>query len=60
ALPGVKFIKTSIGQRIVFRRSFSEGLAVFELDPNGKGTMELNALAAILYPKIVIKLINKN
>jgi chromosome partitioning protein len=59
SLLGVNFIKASISQRVVFRRSFSEGLAVFELEPNGKGTLELNALAAALYPKIVIQLISK-
>ncbi len=60
SLPGIRFIKAGISQNIVFRRSFSEGLAVFELDPPGKGTLELNALAAALYPQIVIKLISKN
>lgn len=60
SLPGIRFIKSSISQRIVFRRSFSEGRAVFELDPSGKGTLELNALAAALYPQVVIKLISKN
>lgn len=60
ALPGTRFIKASIAQRIVYRRSFSEGLAVFELEPMGKGAMELNSLAAALYPRIVIQLISKN
>lgn len=60
SLTGIKFIKARIAQRVVFRRSLSEGLAVFELEPNGKGTMELNALAAALYPRIVIQLISKN
>lgn len=59
ALPGIKFIKASISQRIVYRRSISEGLAVFELEPNGKGALELNSLAAAIYPRIVIKLISK-
>lgn len=60
SLPGIKFIKASISQRIVYRRSLSEGLAVFELEPSGKGTLELNALAAALYPRIVIQLISKH
>lgn len=60
SLTEIKFIKARIAQRVVFRRSCSEGLAVFELEPNGKGTMELNALAAALYPRIVIQLISKN
>ena len=50
ALPGIKFLKPRIAQRTVFRRSFSEGLAVFELDPRNKGVAEWHALAAVLYP----------
>lgn len=53
ALPGIKFLKPRIAQRTVFRRSFSEGLAVFELDPRNKGVKEWNALAAVLYPHLV-------
>ena len=53
ALPGIKFLKPRIAQRTVFRRSFSEGLAVFELDPRNKGVKEWNALAAALYPRLV-------
>lgn len=55
ALPGIKFLKPRIAQRTVFRRSFSEGLAVFELDPRNKGVGEWNALAAALYPNAVDK-----
>ncbi|HDK37740.1 MAG TPA: ParA family protein, partial [Thiolapillus brandeum] len=36
-----------------FRRSFSEGLAVFEMDPRSKGAAEWNALAAVLYAHVV-------
>lgn len=50
ALPGLELLRTRLGQRTVFRRSFSEGVAVFELEPSGKGTREFNALAAALYP----------
>jgi len=53
SLPGVKFIKPRLSQRTVFRRSFSEGLAVFELDPRGKGSREFFSLAAALYPNRV-------
>jgi len=53
ALPGIKFLKPRIAQRTVFRRSFSEGLAVFELDPRNKGVKEWNALAATLFPHLV-------
>jgi len=33
--------------------SFSEGLAVFELEPRGKGAKEWNALVAALYPEML-------
>lgn len=36
-------------QRLAFRRSFSEGLAVFEQEPAGKATKELDALATAIY-----------
>ena len=53
ALPGIKFIKQRLAQRTMYRRSFSEGLAVFELEPRGKGAKELTALCAALYPYLV-------
>jgi chromosome partitioning protein len=53
SLPGIKFIKPRLSQRTVFRRSFSEGLAVFELDPRGKASREFFSLAAALYPNLV-------
>lgn len=37
SLPGIRFIKPRLSQRTVYRRSFSEGLAVFEMEPRGKG-----------------------
>lgn len=48
-LPGLEVLPTRLGQRIVFRHSFSEGLGVFELEPSGKATQELNALAQAVY-----------
>ncbi|MCU7807265.1 MAG: AAA family ATPase, partial [Candidatus Thiodiazotropha sp. (ex Semelilucina semeliformis)] len=48
SLPGIRFIKHRLCQRTVFRRSFSEGLAVYELDPRGKGSKEFYALTAAL------------
>jgi chromosome partitioning protein len=51
SLSGIKYIKQRLCQRTVFRRSFSEGLAVFELDPRGKGAREFYALTSSLYPK---------
>lgn len=48
-LDGIKPLKTKMVQRLAFRRSFSEGLAVFELEPNGKAASELGALAAAIH-----------
>ncbi|MES9826935.1 MAG: AAA family ATPase [Candidatus Thiodiazotropha sp.] len=53
SLSDVDFIKNRLCQRTVFRRSFSEGLAVYELDPRGKGSKEFYALTAALYPKYI-------
>jgi len=53
SLPGIRFIKPRLAQRTAFRRSFSEGLAVFELDRRGKATKEWNALAAVLYAHVL-------
>ena len=53
SLPDIRFIKPRLSQRTVFRRSFSEGLAVFELDPRGKGAKEFYALAAALFPHLL-------
>ena len=36
-------------QRLAFRRSFSEGLAVFEQEPSGKAAQELDELARAIY-----------
>ena len=54
SLPGLRFAKSRLSQRTVFRRSFSEGLAVFELEPRGKAARELLGVAAALYPHLVI------
>lgn len=48
-LPGIKPMKTKLVQRLAFRRSFSEGLAAFELEPGGKAAAELNALARAIF-----------
>ncbi|MEW8004179.1 MAG: AAA family ATPase [Candidatus Thiodiazotropha sp.] len=53
SLSDVEFIKYRLCQRTVFRRSFSEGLAVYELDPRGKGSKEFYALTAALYPNYI-------
>ena len=53
SLPDIRFLKPRLSQRTVFRRSFSEGLAVFELEPRGKGSREFYALAAALFPHLL-------
>ncbi len=47
-LPGIKALDVRLYQRTAYRRSFSEGLGVFELDPMGKASKEMKKLAAIL------------
>ena len=53
SLPGLEFLKPRLGQRTAFRRSFSEGLAVFEMEPRSKAAKELLALCSVLYPDLV-------
>lgn len=48
-LPGVRPLAPRLVQRLAFRRSFSEGLAAFELEPNGKAAAELDALARAVF-----------
>jgi len=54
SLSGIKFLKPRLSQRTIFRRSFSEGLAVFELNAKSKGSKEFLGLCAKLYPKQVL------
>ena len=53
SLPGIRHLKPRLSQRTVYRRSFSEGLGVFEQEPRGKGAAEWNALAAVLYANVL-------
>ncbi|MDX1352526.1 MAG: AAA family ATPase [Thiomicrorhabdus sp.] len=48
-LPGIKRIKTRLHNRTAYRRSFSEGLGVFELNPTGKASKEILKLTKHLY-----------
>jgi len=48
-IPGLAVLEDKLSQRMAFRRSFSEGLGVFELEPRGKAAVELNALAKTLF-----------
>lgn len=46
---GIKVLKPRLKQRMAFRRSFSEGLSVQELEPRGKAASELESLAGQLF-----------
>lgn len=48
-LPNIDSLNIRLHQRTAYRRSFSEGLAVFELDPMGKAANEMMKLAKLLY-----------
>jgi len=50
-LPGVTVVPQRLYQRTLYRRSMSEGLAVFELWRGSKGSDEFEALANALYGK---------
>ncbi len=47
-LDNVWILKPRLSHRIDFRRSFSEGLSVFELNPGSKAAAEIDALAIAL------------
>lgn len=49
-LDGVQLIKQRLHQRTAYRRSFSEGVGVFELVPWSKASKEFMLFASILYP----------
>jgi chromosome partitioning protein len=48
-LPNIEALDIRLYQRTAYRRSFSEGLAVFEQDPMGKAAREMKKLAKLLY-----------
>lgn len=48
-LPGIKLLKTRLYQRMAYRRSFSEGLAAFEMSPSSKAATEIYSLADELF-----------
>lgn len=52
-LAQIKLLKPRLGQRTIFRQSFSEGLAVFELDNRNKASREFLALAATIYQHVI-------
>ena len=47
-LRNIRALDVRLYQRTAYRRSFSEGLAVFELDPMGKASAEMKKLARLL------------
>lgn len=49
-LPGVKVLPNRLYQRTLYRRSMSEGMAVFELWRGSKGAEEFETFASALYP----------
>jgi len=51
-LPGIEVLPVRLAQRTAFRRSFSEGLGVFELGRSSKAGQEFLDLVGLLYPKI--------
>lgn len=51
-LNGLQHIPIRLYQRTAFRRSFSEGLGVFEMQPSSKASKELRSLAKHLYPEV--------
>lgn len=49
-LKSISRINIRLYQRTAYRRSFSEGLAVFEMQPTSKASKEILSLAKLLYP----------
>lgn len=49
ALPHIKRVPTRLHNRTAYRRSFSEGLAVFEQEPNGKASREFLHVAKAIF-----------
>ncbi len=47
-LRNVTAVKPKLVQRLAFRRSFSEGLSVGEMEPRGKAAAELDKLARVV------------
>ena len=49
-LPGITVVTNLLSQRLGFRRSFSEGMGIFELEPRSKAATEFLFFARALYP----------
>jgi chromosome partitioning protein len=48
-LDDITMLDEKLYQRTAYRRSFSEGLAVFEMDAKSKASQEIEALGKVLY-----------
>lgn len=49
-LGNIRLLESRLYMRTTYRRSFSEGLAVFEMEPRSKAAAEIEALGRLLYP----------
>jgi chromosome partitioning protein len=54
-MPGITPLEVRLYQRTAYRRSFSEGLSVFELDPMGKASKEMQKLASLLDEPVLVE-----
>lgn len=50
-IEGIRALRPRLRQRMAFRRSFSEGLSVQELERRGKAALELDELAKTIFRK---------
>jgi len=50
-IEGIRALRPRLSQRMAFRRSFSEGLSVQELERRSKASLELDELAKAIYRK---------
>lgn len=51
-LQDAEFIEQKLAQRTLYRRAFSEGMAVFEQEPRSKAAQEWLGLAQVLFPDV--------
>lgn len=51
-LEGLEVLDARLHQRTAYRRSLSEGLAVFEMKPSSKASQEIESLASSLFPEL--------
>lgn len=49
-LGGISLLEPRLYMRTTYRRSFSEGMAVFEMEPRSKAATEIEELGRALYP----------